>query len=245
MSEFDAVLFDAGGVLVVPNPDTMAACLQPYSTSTTVEALERAHYAGVHAIDHSRVTELSAFTDWSPYNRAYAQTAAVTEDRLEMAVAALDATFTHWVWTQPVSTARLVLAELYERGVPIGVVSNSGGQAAEHLELLGICRVDGEQHAGTSGKDAGVPVRCVVDSFVVGVEKPDPAIFSFALDALGLPASTRIAYVGDTVTADVRGARAAGLTPLLYDPHGFHRERPVPDIDYRRLADLSEVLQLV
>ena len=42
-------------------------------------------------------------------------------------------------------------------------------------------------------------MSCVIDSHVVGVAKPDPRIFEPALAALGLPASARIAYVGDTV----------------------------------------------
>jgi putative hydrolase of the HAD superfamily len=53
----------------------------------------------------------------------------------------------------------------------------------------------------------------------VGVEKPDPAIFSLALDALGLPAE-RCIYVGDSVFFDVRGARAAGIEVLHLTPFG-------------------------
>jgi putative hydrolase of the HAD superfamily len=41
------------------------------------------------------------------------------------------------------------------------------------------------------------------------VDKPDPAIFALALDALGQPA--RALFVGDDPEADVQGARAAGL----------------------------------
>ena len=52
------------------------------------------------------------------------------------------------------------------------------------------------------------------------------------------PASTW--YVGDMPTFDVVGARAAGLTPLLMDPHGFHA-----DIDVVRVTTLFEVADLV
>ena len=72
-------------------------------------------------------------------------------------------------------------------------------------------------------------MRCVVDSHVVGVAKPDPAIFAHA--AVHFPGITPecIAYVGDSVTLDVGGARAAGLHPILVDPYDDH-----PDADRLR-----------
>ena len=84
-----------------------------------------------------------------------------------------------------------------------------------------------------------MPVRCVVDSDVVGVAKPDPRIFDFA--AVHFPGvdRTRICYVGDSVTMDVTGATAAGLHPILLDPFDDH-----PDADVRpdRLADRTVVV---
>jgi len=53
----------------------------------------------------------------------------------------------------------------------------------------------------------------VFDSVVVAdpsVRKPDPRAFAPLLEALGLAAS-EIAYVGDSVSADVEGALGAGL----------------------------------
>lgn len=55
----------------------------------------------------------------------------------------------------------------------------------------------------------------IVISGEVGVKKPDPRIFSFALGDLN-PAE--VAYVGDT-QEDMQAARAAGLNPVL-----IHRE---------------------
>jgi FMN phosphatase YigB (HAD superfamily) len=65
-------------------------------------------------------------------------------------------------------------------------------------------------------------MRCVVDSHVVGVAKPDPRIFDHALEHFAEFDRDRIAYVGDSVTMDVGGATAAGLLPLLLDPHDDH-----------------------
>jgi putative hydrolase of the HAD superfamily len=88
-------------------------------------------------------------------------------------------------------------------------------------------------------------VACVVDSHVVGVAKPDPRIFEPALAALGLPASPRVAYVGDTVFYDVRAAAAAGLTPLLHDPFGFHAADPHPSGPHRTLPSLDALHAMV
>lgn len=79
-------------------------------------------------------------------------------------------------------------------------------------------------------------VAIVIDSHVVGVEKPDPRIFELALSALDLPAD-RCVYVGDTVYFDVSGARNAGILPLHFDPFGL-----CPDDDHEHLSDLAELV---
>jgi putative hydrolase of the HAD superfamily len=55
--------------------------------------------------------------------------------------------------------------------------------------------------------------NAVVISGDVGVKKPDPAIFSVALDKTRLN-SDEVIYVGDT-DEDIIGARLAGITPIL------------------------------
>ena len=44
---FDAVLFDAGGVLVLPDPTVIVPLLVRYGGSTDTDAHRRAHYAGM------------------------------------------------------------------------------------------------------------------------------------------------------------------------------------------------------
>ena len=70
---------------------------------------------------------------------------------------------------------------------------------------------------------------CVVISGAVGVRKPDPAIFSGALEATGL-APDQIAFVGDA-PEDVAGARAAGMTPICIRRDGA--ADPSVVVDYR------------
>ncbi|HEX3667973.1 MAG TPA: HAD-IA family hydrolase, partial [Acidimicrobiia bacterium] len=82
-------------------------------------------------------------------------------------------------------------------------------------------------------------VEAIFDSTVVGVAKPDPRIFELALEALAVPA-TRAIHVGDTPGADVDGARAAGVRPVLVDPYYFHS-----DLDVERVTSLLDVVELV
>ena len=57
----------------------------------------------------------------------------------------------------------------------------------------------------------------VIDSGVVGVEKPDARIFGLALGEARVSAEEAL-YVGDMYSVDVLGARRAGLDPILLDP---------------------------
>lgn len=110
-------------------------------------------------------------------------------------------------------------------------MSNSDGTASTKLRRLGIAQV---------GPGPGVPVAAVIDSAVVGVAKPDPAIFGPALKALGVGAAAAV-YVGDSAAYDVAGARAAGLRPLHLDPFGQCRA----PADHDHVASLDDVVELV
>lgn len=72
--------------------------------------------------------------------------------------------------------------------------------------------------AGPLGDEPGVRVDAILDSSVVGFDKPDPRFFRAALDRLHVAAS-RAVHVGDAVPADVRGAQAAGILAVHYDPY--------------------------
>jgi putative hydrolase of the HAD superfamily len=76
----------------------------------------------------------------------------------------------------------------------------------------------------------------IIDSFLVGVEKPDPRIFALALDLLRLPPE-RVVHVGDYYHVDVTGAEGAGLTGVLLDPLGTRADARCPSI--RTLAEIE------
>jgi putative hydrolase of the HAD superfamily len=88
-----------------------------------------------------------------------------------------------------------------ESGLTLAVVSNSDGSVEASLESCGL-----RDH-----------FHAVMDSHIVGHEKPDPRIFEEAL-ALCDADPARTVHVGDLYAADVVGARAAGVHPVLLDP---------------------------
>ena len=56
----------------------------------------------------------------------------------------------------------------------------------------------------------------VVNSEMVGVKKPNPKIFNFALEKAGVPASQAI-MIGDNLEADILGAQNAGMQALHFN----------------------------
>lgn len=57
----------------------------------------------------------------------------------------------------------------------------------------------------------GVEADVVAMSETMGVSKPDPAFFAYALELMGDPDPETVAYVGDRVDNDVRPAAEAGM----------------------------------
>lgn len=208
MARFDAVLFDAGGVLVLPDPTVLIALLRFYGGDDSIEAHRRAHYAGMR--DKSRAGSCEA--DWLVYDEAYVDAVGVRgEDRAE-AADVLNRTRTADLWRWPIPETRAALGRLADAGVPMGVVSNASGQVEGSLNRT-VCQV---------GEGPHVSMRCIVDSHVVGVEKPDPSIFDHALPHFAEFEPARIAYIGDSVAMDIVSSTAAGLHPILIDPYDDH-----------------------
>ena len=227
MPDLDAYLFDAGGVLVLPDPTVLAPLLAPYGGSTSIDDHVRAHYRAMAV----KSAVGSAETFWDDYNREYVRSVGVADHEVEVAAVVLDRTRNAWLWRWPVVESVDALRRLHEAGVPIGVVSNASGQIADVLRRAGVCQVGDGDHT---------PVRVIVDSHVVGVAKPDPRIFDFALPAFEGIARDRIAFVGDSITMDVGGALAAGLLPILLDPYDDHAET-----DIQRIHSLHDLVAML
>ncbi len=225
---FDAVLFDAGGVLVVPDPAVLAPTLAYYGGSDDHHRHVRAHYAAMAAKSRAGVGE----DDWSHYNEAYVRSVGVPEHDVRAAADVLSRTRHAHLWRHQVPGAAQALRHLASAGVPLGVVSNASGQIEEILLRSGVCQV---------GEGDLASMRCIIDSHLVGVSKPDPRIFDFALPHFDGIDRSRILYVGDSVTMDVGGATAAGLVPVLVDPH----DDAVDLVTCTRIAKVADLVGMV
>ena len=202
---FDAVLFDVGGVLMFPDPAVLVPTLAYYGASRDHDLYFRAHYSAMAVKSANGSPE----HDWSDFNAAFVEAVGVPEENRSEAAYVLARVRNAHIWRAPIAGSRDGLAELNRLGVPIGIVSNASGQVETVLQRSGLCQVGDGEHPS---------VLCVVDSDIVRIAKPDPAIFEFALPHFDGIERSRIAYVGDNVTMDVRGSTAAGLTPVLFDP---------------------------
>jgi putative hydrolase of the HAD superfamily len=229
----DAVLLDLGGVIYLPNHARVLRALADFDVAITGEQLDRAHYDGVAALGTDRAVghHADGSAIWHAYNRAYATACGVRAADLDAAVQELLAEFGRGdVWTRLIPGARAALAALAERGLALAVVSNADGTVEEQLRADSLCQV---------GAGPGVEVTAILDSTVVGIAKPDPAIFRLALELVGVPAERAI-HVGDTPSADIAGAHAAGVRPVLVDPYDLHT-----DARCARVASLAGVLDLL
>lgn len=226
---FDAVFLDAGGVLVQPDPVKIRDRFAAVGVTVDADLLLEAHYRGVQAIDLAKA-EPEVFVD---YHRAYANHLGLETGSAE-ADAAIEALTDLWaatgLWTKPLPGAFEGLRALARTGAVLAVVSNADGTVADLLGRAGLLQV---------GAGHGVEVAAIIDSGAVGVAKPDPAIFRLALSAVGVPAE-RALHVGDAYQYDVRGARAAGVHPILMDPLGIR-----PDVGCDRVASLVDVARLL
>lgn len=239
-----AILLDAGGVLVFPAPDHVLPPLHAAGFTPDLATLERAHYQAM-AVQDAAVVPPARQTWWRDYLRTYVVSCGVPQDRRDELVAEMTKAVRGASWAHAGIGAIDGLRAVAALGLPLGIVSNSDGSVEADLRRIGVCYAsaasEAQPEAQPEAQEAGVPVGIVIDSEVVGVAKPDPAIFAFALEALGVPSSGTVLHVGDSLRYDVVGALAAGLQPVHMDPFGFCPE-PAGHPHIRRLTDLPQLV---
>ena len=228
----DAVLFDAGGTLGRLEFEFMAEAVTGLGHPLDAATLRAAELEGRRRYDESvgmphpdadpgePPPPLGVVGDTHAYFRGMLVAAGVPE-------ALIPAVLARWLqrqaevglWNRVMEGSPGALAGVRALGLRCAVVSNSDGRAERHLRDWGV--ID--------------ELEFVVDSALVGVEKPDPRIFRIALDRLGLPAE-RVLYVGDVRCCDEVGSRAAGLHFVLIDPTGRYGAPGGPHV--ARIGDL-------
>ena len=173
---FDAVIFDAGGVLVLPDPTVLAPLLAPYGGSTDLDRHRRAHYAAMAVKSHLNHGE----HDWSAYNDAYVRSVGVDDDVVALAAGVLGACRVPELWRWPIPESVRGLRLLHDRGIPLGVVSNASGQIAAVLARAGICQIG----------DGAAVSTCAVSSTATSSASPSPTRRSSSTPSTSSAAST-------------------------------------------------------
>lgn len=113
------------------------------------------------------------------------------------------------------------LEALRTAGFRLAIVSNRSQPFRERVEALGLL-----DH-----------VDLILAAGEVGWYKPDPRILEHAAARFDLRPE-QVLYVGDNYQADVMGARAAGMTPVLYDPRELYQE--IESIRIRSMSELHD-----
>lgn len=209
----DTVFLDAGNTLVSIDFPWVVRELAERGVACDVEALRRAEAAARPAVsrkvaERGRTEGENSFVFYLRSILAALPAADALGDERRRALAeelmpVLRSGGSLRLWCLPMPRIHEGLRLLAELALRLVVVSNSDGTVAQTLE-----------RAGLHGH-----FEVIVDSHLVGFEKPDPGIFRHALEQSGADPE-RTLHVGDLYDADVVGARSAGVHPLLLDPYG-------------------------
>ena len=123
-----------------------------------------------------------------------------------------------------------VLEHLKEAGYPMVLASNFYGNINQ---VLKDAEIDGY-------------FKDVIESAVVGVRKPNPAIFALGVCALDLPAS-QVLVVGDTYGKDIIPAHKLGCHTLWIKGLQWEEKQvdeSIPDGIIRKLSEMEEFLKI-
>lgn len=219
-----AIFFDAGNTLVYPRVEELADKLTRQGYPATPDDFFAAERVGKQKLDdwlwpQIRQGEVPRTIDrfyWFEYLSALVRrigAPASEHERLMREVAAGFGDITLWSRVYPETPD--FLAKLKAQGFCLGVISNSFGTIEQQLERVGLAR----------------HFQVIIDSALVGVEKPHPEIFRIALShVLGGIEPSQAVFVGDTNATDMGGAALAGLRGILIDRVGAYPKAEPPRI---------------
>jgi putative hydrolase of the HAD superfamily len=137
----------------------------------------------------------------------------------------------HWI---PEADALTTLAQLREGGYRLALISNASDDPNTQtlVDKLGAREF----------------FEVIISSAALGVRKPNPKIFRDALERMNL-LPQKVAMVGDTLGADILGARNAGIFSIWIKRRAntpanrAHAETIFPDAQIETLGELPRLLE--
>lgn len=227
-----AVFLDAGNTLLFPQVEKLAQDLEVAGFPISPEQFHQAEREGKKRLDEvlwpqireGRVPLSSNNIYWEYY---LSSLSGLLDGTAETRAAAIDRVIAGFrnihTWSKVLPDTVPALKRLKAAGYYLAVISNSDGSVEGELQRAGLTDY----------------LEFVIDSSVVGVEKPHPEIFQIALERSGFKPAEAV-YVGDIHPTDVGGAELAGLRGILIDWVGAY-----PDATCPRITSLSELSALL
>lgn len=213
LEDVELLCLDAGNVVVFLDHARVARVALRLGHRVEADALVACEGEGKRALERGTTVrvawsaaEIPGWAQWGGVAATMLSRAGVPERALAEILEVLKAEHTELnLWSRVPEGLADALARLRATGAKVAIVSNSEGSLESLFARLGILGA----------------FDFVLDSAIVGVEKPDPRIFAIATERAGVPAA-RALHLGDTFATDVLGARRAGLRVALVDPFGHY-----------------------
>ncbi len=227
-SSVQAIFFDAGNTLVYPRVEELARDLAVQGFPASVEDFHAAERAGKARLDewlwpqltNGKVPRGVDMVYWGEYLRSLMDRIGVPEEARGGIMLRVSNGFKQiTLWSKVLPETPAVLDSLRSQGYFLGVISNSLGTIEEQLARVGLAE----------------RFETILDSAIVGVEKPHPEIFQLALRRAGVKPSEAV-FIGDTYATDVGGAQLAGMRGILIDRVGAY-----PKVECPRITSLAEL----
>ena len=208
------IFFDVGGTLIHPD---MSRLMAPLLEQAQPQAQHLA--AAERAAKHAQLRNGSGWRPEEaadpgghagPVNKGYWQVFFETVldelgcgGDLASRLTARAGNSDYWSCVDPLAAPTL---KRLQHKLRLAVISNADGRIDGVLERAGLRQF----------------FEILVDSGLVGYEKPDVRIFQEALQRMSARPEQSL-YVGDVYAIDYCGARNAGMHALLLDPNGVYR----------------------
>lgn len=228
----EVVFFDVGDTILHPHPsfpELFSQVCGEHGVLVTPEAVGEVQgrlaphlidLAAEAGVDHPSLSQEESRAYWGYLYRRLLGELGLDDEEL---AGALLERFSESSSYRLFDDALASLRALHAEGYRLGLVSNFEGWLEERLVEL--------------------EVRALFDvsviSGIVGIEKPDVAIYEIALSRAAV-AAERCVMVGDSPANDAEPAAAVGMTPVLVD-----RTSRYPDFEGHRIESLEELPALV
>lgn len=216
-----AIFFDAGNTLIFPTPELFLAPLRLRRIAVTQEQLFTAERYAKKLQDEAATHGSVDHSFWNHFYSHLLGEVGLEDAELQRELIAAARDSHSWMAVEP--GTREALLRLKQR-FRLGVISNADGRIAQLFAKLGLADC----------------FDSIIDSGVVGYEKPDSRIFAEAMRSLAARADESV-YVGDIYSVDYTGASAAGMTAVLFDRAGAYRDSGLPRVE--SLGELEQWLK--